>query len=253
MYLVDVDESGDVGSKMGSSRYFALSGLVVHELRWHDTLDSIIAFRRRARAKDGLKLREEIHANHFIHRPGNLARIAKSMRLRLLRDVVDFQAGLPHVSILNVLIDKEGRPADYDIFQSAWRALIQRFENTISQRNFAGPRNAQDLGLLVVDQTEEAGLRNLTRKMRVCNPVPNMGGGGYRQLPIKTIVEDAVHRDSLHSYFIQLADVNAYFLYQKHAPAGYIRKKGARHYFARLDPALCKVASLTDAQGIVRL
>lgn len=221
MYLVDVDESGDVGSKMGSSRYFALSGLVVHELRWHDALDSIIAFRRRARAKDGLKLREEIHANHFIHRPGNLARIAKSMRLRLLRDVVDFQAGLPHVSILNVLIDKEGKPADYDIFQSAWRALIQRFENTISQRNFAGPRNAQDLGLLVVDQTEEAGLRNLTRKMRVYNPVPNMGG--------------------------------AYFLYQMHAPAGYVRKKGARHYFARLDPALCKVASLTDAQGIVRL
>jgi hypothetical protein len=175
------------------------------------------------------------------------------MRLRLLRDAIDFQAELPHVSILNVLVDKEGKTAGYDFFQSAWRALIQRFENTISQRNFAGPRNAQDLGLLVVDQTEEAKLRSLTRKMRVYNPVPTMGGTGYRQLPIKTMVEDAVHRDSLHSYFIQLADVNAYFLYQKHAPAGYIRKKGARHYFDRLDPILCKVASLTDAQGIVRL
>ncbi|HEY5474647.1 MAG TPA: hypothetical protein VIK32_15850 [Candidatus Limnocylindrales bacterium] len=49
-------------------------------------------------------------------------------------------------------------------------------------------------------------------------------------------------------FIIMAIGVNVVF-----APAGYIRKKGARHYFARLDPALCKVASLTDAQGIVRL
>lgn len=253
MYVVYVDESGDVGSKAGSSRYFVLSGFVVHELRWHDTLDSIIDFRKRTRVKYGLKLREEIHASHFIHSPGDLARIAKSIRLRLLRDVIDFQAGLPDVSILNVVVDKNGKPGDYDVFLSAWRALIQRFENTVSHRNFPGPRNPQDFGLLVVDQTEEPKLRSLTRKMRVYNPVPNMDGSGYRQLPITTMVEDAVHRNSLHSYFIQLSDVNAYFLYQKQAPAGYIRKKGARHYFDRLDPVLCKVASLSDAQGIVRL
>lgn len=124
MYAVYVDESGDVGSKPGSSRYFALNGFVVHELRWHDTLNSIIDFRERARVKYGLKLREEIHASHFVHKPGDLARIAKSIRLRLLRDVIDFQASLPDVSILNVVVDKNGKPADYDVFQFAWRALI---------------------------------------------------------------------------------------------------------------------------------
>jgi hypothetical protein len=101
--------------------------------------------------KYGLKLREEIHASHFIHKPGDLARIAKSMRLRLLRDVIDFQAGLPDVNILNVVVDKDGKPADHDVFLSAWRALIQRFENTLSHRNFPGPQNPQDFGLLVVD------------------------------------------------------------------------------------------------------
>jgi hypothetical protein len=251
--LVYVDESGDVGEKTGSSRYFALSGFVVHELCWHDTLAGIIDFRKRARVKYGFKLRDEIHASHFIHSPGALARIPKSIRLRLLREVIDFEAGLPDVSIINVVVDKSGKPADYDVFHSAWRALIQRLENTISHRNFPGPRNPQDSGLLVVDQTEESKLMRLTRRMRVYNPVPNMDGSGYRQLPITTMVEDAVHRNSLHSYFIQLSDVNAYFLYQKQAPAGYIRKKGARHYFDRLDPVLCKVASLSDAQGIVRL
>ena len=253
MYVLYVDESGDVGSKPGSSPCFVLSGFVVHELRWHDTLESIVDFRRRARARYGLKLREEIHASHFIHKPGDLSRIAKSMRLRLLRDVIDFQARLPHVSVLNVVVDKAGKPADYDVFQAAWKAVIQRFENTISHRNFPGPQDSRDSGLLVVDQTDEINLRALTRRMRIYNPVPKIDGSGYRQLPIRTMVEDAVHRNSLHSYFIQMSDVNAYFLYQKQAPGGYIRRKGARHYFDRLDPVLCKVASITDAQGIVRL
>jgi hypothetical protein len=253
VYLLYVDESGDVGSKPGSSRYFALGGFVVHELRWHDTLQRIIDFRRGARLKYGLKLRDEIHASHFIHKPGDLARIAKSMRLRLLRDVIDLQATLPDVSILNVIVDKQGKPESYDVFVSAWRTLIQRFENTNSHRNFPGPRNAEDFGVLIVDQTDEVKLRTLTRQMRVYNPVPNMDGMGYRQLPIRTVVEDAVHRNSMHSYFIQLTDVNAYFLYQKHEAAGYIHRKGARNYFDRLDPVLCKVASAADAQGIVRL
>jgi hypothetical protein len=253
MYLLYVDESGDIGSKPGSSRYFALSGFVVHELRWHDTLQSIIDFRRRVRAKYGLKLREEMHAGYFIHKPGDLARIAKSMRLRLLRDAIDMQADLTDVSILNVLVDKQGKPANYDVFHAAWRALIQRFENTISRGNFPGSQNSRDCGVLIVDQTDERKLRGLARRMRVFNPVPNMDGGGYRQLPLETLVEDAAHRNSLHSYFIQLSDVNAYFLYQKHDPAAYVRRKGARNYFDRLDPVLCKVASSSDPQGIVRL
>ena len=253
MYLLYVDESGDVGLSGSPSRYFALSGLVVHELRWHETLDAIIDFRRLLRAKYGLKLREEIHAGHMIRKPGELARIPKSMRLRILRDVLDFEAALPDVSVICVVVDKQGKPADYDVFEQGWKVMIQRFENTLSRRNFPGPQNPQDLGLLIVDQTEEPKLRNLTRRMRVYNPIPNMDGIGYRQLPIRTLVEDAVHRNSLHSYFIQLADVNAYFLYQKLQPAGYIRKKGARNYLDRLNPVLCTVASAADPQGIVRL
>lgn len=83
--------------------------------------------------------------------------------------------------------------------------------------------------------------------------VPNPGGEGFRHIPITTIVEDAVHRDSRHSYFIQLADVNSYFLSQKLSPSGYVNRKGGRNYFDRLDPVLCKVASSTDPQGVVRI
>lgn len=249
MYLLYADESGDVGRLPGSSRYFALSGFVVHELRWHSTLDAIVQLRQNLRQRYGLKLREEIHAGHFLTKPGDVARIPKSLRLRLLRDVLDFEAGLPDVSLVSILVDRQGKPAGYDVFDHAWRALVQRFHNTMSHRNFSGPQNPQDHGLLIVEKK----LRNLTRRMRVYNPISNKYGGGYRQIPLTTLIEDAVHRNSQHSYFIQLCDVNAYFLYQKHATSAYVQKKGARNFFDRLDPVLCKVASTADPQGIVRL
>ena len=38
MYLMYVDESGDCGVDGSPSRYFCLAGMVVHELRWRDTM-----------------------------------------------------------------------------------------------------------------------------------------------------------------------------------------------------------------------
>lgn len=251
MYLLYVDESGDVGMCQSPSRYFVLSGFVVHELRWHETLEAIIDKRRSFRGTYGLKLREEIHAGHFIHKPGDLSRIPKSMRLRMLRDVLDFEACLPDVSIMNIVVDKEGSSPPQDVFHTAWETLIQRFHNTISHKNFSGPQNADDRGLLIVDETEKKKLRGISRRMRRYNPVPNIGGVGARSILITTLVEDAVHRNSLHSYFSQLADVNAYFLYQRFAPCSYVKRKGARNYFNRLRPILCTVASRTDPDGIV--
>jgi hypothetical protein len=164
-----------------------------------------------------------------------------------------FQASLNDISVINVIVNKNGKAADYDVFEHAWTALIQRFHNTISHQNFPGPRNPQDYGLIVADKTDEKKLRELTRKMRRYNPIPSITGSGYRQLPVKTIVEDAVHRDSKHSLFIQAADVNAYFLFQQEKPCKYVRKKGATKFFHLLDPVLCKVASPRDPQGVVRL
>jgi hypothetical protein len=251
LYFLYVDESGDIGLTGSPTRYFVLSGFVVHELRWNEVLESIIQFRTHLRDRYGLKLREEIHSTAFIHKPGKLRRIPKSMRLRILRETIDFQASLADVNIINIVVDKDGKPIDSDIFDTAWSTLVQRFHNTISNRNFPGPQNPQDYGQIVVDRTDEKKLRNLIRRLRRYNPVPNLGGDGFRYLPITLLVEDAVHRNSHHSYFIQLADVNAFFLLQKLIPCAFVRRKGARNYFNRLDPVLCKVASRSDPFGIV--
>ena len=125
MYFLYVDESGDVGRQAGSTNFFALSGMVFHELVWHQTLDAIIQFRKHLRQAYGFKLREEIHCKAMIHKPGSLARINKSIRLRILRDVLDFIETLPDVSLLHILVDKTRKPVGYDVFDNAWRALFQ--------------------------------------------------------------------------------------------------------------------------------
>lgn len=253
MYLVYVDESGDTGLINSPSNYFCLSAIVIHESQWQEILNATIAFRRALRATYGFKLREEIHCSHFIHKPGDFQRIAKSLRLRLLRDVIDFQANLTNYQIINVVVNKKNKPITSDIFSLAWQTLIQRIENTLQYHNFKGSNNATDSALLFVDKTDEVKLRNLTRKMRRFNPVPNSFsmGIGYRMMPTQWIIEDAIHRDSAHSYFIQLADVNAYFLAQKFQTNQYIKKKGGRNYLDRLTPVLLKQASKSHPLGIV--
>ncbi|MBL1278490.1 MAG: DUF3800 domain-containing protein [Ectothiorhodospiraceae bacterium] len=142
-----------------------------------------------------------------------------------------------------------GRAACCTLHPQTWRFASNTKIN--SAKNFPGPQNPDDRGLLIVDQTDKFKPRNLSRKMRRYNPIPSMFGNSTLPSPITTLVEDAVHRNSQHSYFIQLADVNAYFLFQSQQPCAYVKNKGARNYFRRLGPALCTVASRNHPGGIV--
>lgn len=253
MYLMYVDESGDPGLVNSPSRYFVLTGVVMHELRWNDCLNQITEFRKRMRDAFGLLLREEIHAGHMISNPGDIARIKRNDRLSIIRFYLNEISSLPDISIINVVVDKQGKPADYDVMEKAWTALIQRFSNTISGRNFPGPANPDERGILIPDQSHAKFITGLLRKMRVYNPVPNRYGFGYRNIQVSNLIEDPFFKDSRDSYFIQAADVAAFALYQHLCPSAYIRRKSAQNYFQRLSNTLCKSASPRDPDGIVRL
>lgn len=251
MFLMYVDESGDVGMVNSPTQYFILSGIVVHELRWTQYLDELISFRRYLRDKYGLKLREEIHASAFINNPGDLIRIKRHNRLAILREFADQLASMSDLNIINVLVDKGPRPLEFDPFEFAWKVLIQRFENTISNHNFRGPANPDERGLLVPDATDDKKLTTLIRKMRRYNPIPGLGN--TRNMKLQAVIEDPFLKDSSHSLFVQAADLCAYLLYQWLRPNSYMRRKSGHNYFSRLDPVLCKVASRNDPMGIVRL
>ena len=253
MYIMYVDESGDVGLVGSPSSYFALTGITVHESRWRDFLERLVQFRRTMRAVYGLPLRTEIHAAEFIRR-APLPNIRKHQRLAILRNFLDELAAFPDIRVTSVVVNKATKPASYDVFEQAWRALIQRFENTIGYGNFPGAyRN--DKGLVIVDNTDGRKLQRLLRRMAVHNPIPNMAhiGSGYRNLPLVRLVEDANHRDSTESYLIQACDVCAYFLRQKFEPCGYVRKQSAKNYYDRLDAVLNKSASKSNGFGIVTI
>jgi hypothetical protein len=252
-----VDESGDCGIVNSPSRYFVLTGLVIHELRWRTYLTQLVDFRRRMRAQHGLKLREEIHVSQMIGRaPGDLQRIRKHERLAIYRKLLDELAGYQDLNVINIVIDKQGKSLDYDAFANAWMALIQRFENTIQCHNFPGAVNPDERGMIFPDRTDDLKLTKIMRRMRYYNPVPGMqamGHGGYRNLQMSYVIGDPKFRQSHMSYFIQAADAAAFALYQYFSPNSYVRRKSARKYFLRLDPVLCKVASRSDPLGIVRL
>lgn len=257
MYLMYADESGDIGKLPGSpTRYYVLTGIVVHELRWQPYLNQLMAFRQNMKQRFGLRPREEIHAAKMISRPGSLQCIRRNDRLLILRSLADELASMTDLNIINIVVDKQGKSPAYDVFENAWKALIQRFENTISRGNFRGPRNPDERGIIFPDNTINQRLIKMMRKMHRYNPVPHhpvIGQGGYRNLTLTTILEDPNFRDSRASYFVQAADLCAFLLYQNKQPNNYIRRNAGHNYFHRLEPILCMVASRTDPYGVVNL
>jgi hypothetical protein len=252
-----VDESGDPGNPgiPGTTPLFVLTGLVIHELRWHDCLTELVDFRRWCRAQYGLKLREEIHASRMLNHSGPLLRVPRHQRLAIIHAYARRLAAITEMNLINVVVRKAGKGHGYEVLENAWRALIQRFENTINHHNFPGPANPDDRGILIPDHSSDHRIMRLLRQMRQYNPVPHQAqfGPGYRNLVLARIAEDPNFRDSRHSYFVQSCDLGAFLLYQKLMPNSYIRRKGGRNYFDILDPILCKVASGNDPQGIVFL
>ena len=175
--------------------------------------------------------------------------------MAILKSFILEIASLNEVSVINIVIDKRDKDEKFEIFNTAWRTLLQRFENTISKRNFPGPTNSDDMGLLFPDHTDDKKLRLLVRKMRKINMIPNQQkyGQGYRNQPLVKLIEDPNMRNSEDSYFIQAVDTIAYFLKQYLEPSTYLRKKGGHKYFEKLEPVLCKQATSGDPLGIVRL
>ncbi|MEQ1717377.1 MAG: DUF3800 domain-containing protein [Hyphomicrobium sp.] len=252
MYLMYVDESGDTGRAGSPTRYFILSGIVVHESEWRNFLENLIAFRRMLKSVYGLPVRTELHASEFIN--GRVGTLKRHERLAILRNTLDELAKFDFISITNVVVDKQGKPDDYDVFNSAWGTLFQRFENTLQHGNFPGGYR-KGHGLVITDATAGHKLARLVRRMAVYNPIPSdpRHGGVTRNIPIRKIIEDPFGKDSRDTLPVQMADVVAYFLAQKFAPNSFIRRQRAMNYFDRLQPVLNVRASRYDTLGIVKL
>ncbi|HEY8971378.1 MAG TPA: DUF3800 domain-containing protein [Puia sp.] len=253
MYLMYVDESGDIGPVHSSpTRYFILSAIVIHEMRWRNILQELVQFRQMLKATKGLKISEEIHCTNFISRPGPLVRIPRNDRLDIIKKCIDWLDSQTDISVYSVVVDKNEKPIGYDVFTQAWNALLMRFENTINHRNFPGPRNITDMGMVLSDNTDGNKLRTLLRKMRHYNMIPSLFGGA-RNMKLQYIIEDPVLRDSQYSFLHQMNDVVAYCAKQLYEPNSYMKRKGANTFYTRLDHVALKAVCRKNPYGIVEL
>ena len=66
MYLMYVDECGDKGMSHDSSRYFILSGMVVHESNWLEFGKAMSRAKHKAYNDYGLDTRLELHAKSML-------------------------------------------------------------------------------------------------------------------------------------------------------------------------------------------
>jgi hypothetical protein len=126
-------------------------------------LSELIGFRRWLKRRYKIFLEDELHHAELINKPSKLAvslqSLKKHERLAILRHHADQLARLSDLSVINVVVDKAtGKLPDKEaVFRGAWYRLFQRFENTIQYRNFPGPKNPSERGLVFPTTPMESG------------------------------------------------------------------------------------------------
>lgn len=214
MFFAYFDESGDTGMDHSPTATFALSAVLIDDTNWLSALDQTIAFRRYLRDNFHIAPRSELKAAWLVHNKGDIraSGLGYPARLAAYRAAMRFQRKAGVFRTFTVLIAKSKiskHPAD--VREIAWRYAIQRLERFGT--------SAKDNLHVLPDEGHGEFIRKKIRLMRRFSQVPSAFGGPTLERKAENIVEDASDRRSRESYFIQLADLNAYAAYRKVNPA----------------------------------
>jgi hypothetical protein len=202
MYLLYVDESGQAkGRKAGSSTYYVLAGMSLHEedcWPFSRSLDSI----QRAHLK-GPDAELELHASRMWAGRHEWARVPQKDRHRLLKAV------LKH---LGTWQSKDGRRPRFfaaaihkpsflgrSVLERAHEELFTRFDSCIVRFHLAGDSHR---ALIVAD---ESSYEHLVQKL-----VPEWKRTGSRIRKLHSLIEVPLYVDSKASRLIQAADFVAW-------------------------------------------
>jgi len=205
MHLCYFDESGDAGYVNSPTPTFTLATVIVDEKDWLSTLDQLVYFRKFLRKRFGLRMNDELKANYLIHNTGPFKRLAVSddARRAIYRGLMRFQQKCGSLRTFAIVINKQAiLKRTLDPRDQAWTYAIQRLErhgNTHGCNTKVFP-----------DEGHGMFIRAKLRKMRRFSVVKSAFGGQPLPREAKNIIEDSSDRRSHESYFVQLADLNAY-------------------------------------------
>lgn len=214
MYFAYFDESGDTGMGHSPTQTFSLSGLLLHDSNWLSALDQMIAFRRYLRDNFRISTRAELKATWLVHNKGDIrdANLSYAARLAAYQAIMRFQRKCDLFKIFTIIVVKNRiSKSTTDVREVAWRYALQRLERF-------GTSKKDNLHVLP-DEGHGEFIRKKIREMRRFSHVPSAYGGNSLSRNAENIVEDSSDRRSRESYFIQLADLNAYAAFRKAFPA----------------------------------
>ncbi len=213
MYFAYFDESGDTRMRDSPTGTFPLSCLLLHDRAWLPALDQTIAFRRYLRDGFHIAPRSELKAAWLIHNKGDIraSGLAYRGRLAAYRAAMRFERKIGIFRVFTVLIVKSNiTKTPTDVREIAWRYAVQRLERF-------GTSMKDNLHVLP-DEGHGDFIRKKIHLMRRFNQVPSAFGGPTLERNAENIVEDSSDRRSTESFFIQLADLNAYAAFRKVFP-----------------------------------
>lgn len=208
VYICYFDESGDPGvpsaTLISPTNWFVLGCVVVEDIDWLDTLNNLVELRRKLRDEHGLPPREELKGSHFLSGEGIFKDrgIGRRRRMRVYRFIMNFQSSLP-IRVFSVAVEKQKSAArGWDPQYCAWTFALQRLDTLC--------RKTDERCMIFPDEGYGWFIRKIIRAHRRHQKIPKHYGPGTISLPTSRILEDPNDRKSYESYFVQLADLNAY-------------------------------------------
>lgn len=205
MYLVYIDESGDDGLIGSPTNWYILNCVLIHEKDWLRSLNELVTLRGDLKKAHNIPARKEIKGIHFRNGRGVFVplRWSLSSRMQLYRELLEFEANVLGCKTFSVAIEKvPANNSGWLPFRTVWRFALERIQKFCEKEN----ENA----LILHDEGKGPAVQRMLRFMRRHNYVPKHFGSGSINFAVTNILEDPIEKKSDHSYFIQLADWNAY-------------------------------------------
>lgn len=214
MYICYIDESGDTGVSSQTihspTSWFVLNGFLIHESSWIAVLDALVNLRRNLRTTYGLPTRPELKGHDFRSGKGIFKNtgISLAQRMDIYRSIMNYQTGL-QIRTFSVAIRKQQASVrGWDIRYCAWTFLLQRLDTFC--------RSKKSHCMIMPDEGHGFFIRQRVRSMKRFHHIPSHYGPGVLNLPVSRILEDPNNRRSQDSYFVQMADLNAYATLRSH-------------------------------------
>lgn len=220
MHLVYVDESGDPGVGLGSSRYFILCGVCVHHADWHEVNRRLGELRHRLENLHGLSTLAEIHAAEFLGNSRDHLGLNQRQRIQCLLHLLGFLGQSSQLTPMRVIIDKTSGPADP--LASAWSTLASAATRLIEAHQ---DLRCEAKGLIIVsdDLRPSPGSRWI-KEARVADP-----------LLADLLIDLPFGRESHQSHLLQLSDLLSFLTKQMLMPNHFFSSPGGKALLRRYD------------------